>query len=115
MSSRLRRRILRTAAILVTEDFPWGKDTGVKNTCNYSQLCEVFPVIWNVRELKMNKDDKYLELIFDWWGKVNSNGVLSCQNGSCIKGFPVTTHHKTFSLESCPNSLATQLAKQCLV
>lgn len=97
MSSRLRRRILKTAAILVAEDFPWEKHTGVKNTCNYSQLCELFPVILNVRELKMNKDDKYLELVFfDRWGKVSSNGVLSCQDGSCTKGFPLNTHHKTF-------------------
>lgn len=44
----------------------------------------------------MNKENKYLELIFDWWGKVSSNGVLSCQDGSCIKGFLVNIHHKTF-------------------
>lgn len=42
----------------------------------------------------MNKDDGYLELIFDWWGKVSSNGIISCQDGSCIEGFPVNTPHK---------------------
>lgn len=89
MSSRLRRRILKTAAILVAEDFPWEKDTGVKNTCNYSQLCELFPVILNVRELKMNKDDKYLELFFfDRWGKVKTQRRLKLPGWFMYQRFP---------------------------